>query len=216
MPRFLAVVLLFLAAPAAVAQSMVERFQEGLHYFRIEPAQPSTSDTVEVTEVFSYACIHCAHFQPTIAESKKTKPAAASFVQMPAAWNPAWEMLARAFYAAEALGILDRTHDALFSAIHVERVPFRSMQDIADWHAAKAGIKAEDFLAATGSTGVNIKINRAKQLVPRYGIEGTPSVVVAGRYRITGSSAGGWTEVMKVVDFLVAREAAARSAAQDR
>lgn len=214
MPRFLAVALLSLVAPAAVAQSMVERYQEGLHYFRIEPAQPSASDTVEVTEVFSYACIHCANFQSTVATWKKTRPAAANFVQLPAAWNPGWEMLARAFYAAEALGVLDKTHDALFRAIHVERRPFGSMQDLADWYAATAGIKAEDFLATASSSAVNIKVNRSKQMVPRYGVDGTPSVVVAGKYRITGGSAGGWPEVMQVVDFLVAREAAERAAAK--
>ena len=214
MKRFLAAALLALAAPAVLAQSMVERFQEGQHYFRIEPAQPTATDKVEVTEVFSYACIHCANFQTTVASWKKSKPAEANFVQLPAAWNPGWEMLARAYYAAEALGVLDKTHDALFKAIHVERRPFGSMQDLADWYAATAGIKAEDFLAAASSSAVNIKVNRSKQMVPRYGVDGTPSVVVAGKYRITGGSAGGWPEVMQVVDFLVAREAAERAASK--
>jgi thiol:disulfide interchange protein DsbA len=211
MKRFLVAALFALAAPAVSAQSMVERFQEGQHYFRIEPAQPTPADTIEVTEVFSYACIHCANFQPTIEAWEKKKPAQASFVSLPAAWNPGWEMLARAYYAAEALGVLDKTHDALFKAIHVEHRPFRSMQDLADWYAATAGIKAEDFLATANSSAVNIKVNRSKQLVPRYGVDGTPSVVVAGKYRVTGGSAGGWPEVMQVVDFLVAKEIAARA-----
>jgi thiol:disulfide interchange protein DsbA len=214
MKRFLVAVLFALAAPVASAQSMVERFQEGQHYFRIEPAQPTATDKVEVTEVFSYACIHCANFQSTIDGWKKNKPAQASFVSLPAAWNPGWEMLARAYYAAEALGVLEKTHGALFKAIHVERRPFGSMQDLADWYAATAGIKADDFLAAASSSAVNIKVNRSKQLVPRYGVDGTPSVVVAGKYRITGGSAGGWPEVMQVVDFLVAKEAAERAAAK--
>jgi thiol:disulfide interchange protein DsbA len=214
MKRFLAAVLLAAAAPPALAQGMVERFQEGQHYFRIEPAQTTPQDKVEVTEVFSYACIHCANFEPTVTAWKKTMPATATLTYMPAAWSPSWETLARVFYAAEALGILDRTHQAFFDALHVEKRAFSSLQDIADWHAAKAGIKADDFVATMDSPAINIKVNRSKQMVPRYGVDGTPSVVVAGKYRVTGSTAGGWAEVMQVVDFLVAREAAARASAK--
>jgi len=195
MMRFLAAVLLAAAAPAALAQGMVERFQEGQHYFRIEPAQTTPQDKVEVTEIFSYACIHCAHFEPTISAWKKTMPATASFAYLPAAWSPSWETLAHVFYAAEALGILDRTHKAFFDALHVEKRAFSSVQDIADWHAAKAGIKAEDFFATMNSPAVNIKVN-------------------PGKYRVTGNAAGGWPEVMQVVDFLIAKESAARAAAK--
>lgn len=211
MMRSIAAVLLALAAPVALAQSMVERFQEGQHYFRIEPAQATPTDTIEVTEVFSYACIHCAHFEPTIAAWKKTMPKGVSLAYLPAAWNPGWETLARAFYAAEAMGILDKTHQAFFDALHVERRPFASVEDIAAWHAEKAGIKAEDFLSTMNSAAVNIKINRSKQMLPRYGIDGTPTVVVAGKYRVTGSAGSGWPAVMEVVDFLIAKEIAART-----
>ena len=197
-------------APSAFAQNMVEKFQLGTHYFAIEPAQSTPSDKVEVTEVFSYACIHCAHFQVVVDGWRKRMPAAASLSYMPAAWNPGWELMARAFYAAEALGILDKTHQAFYDALHVEHKPFASLDDIAQWHAAKAGIKADDFVAAATSSAVNIKVNRSKQMVPRYGIDGTPSVVVGGKYRVTGSSAGGLEQVFEIVDFLVTKEAAAR------
>jgi thiol:disulfide interchange protein DsbA len=212
MMRFLSALILAAVAPAAFAQAMVERFQQGVHYFPIEPAQATPTDTVEVTEVFSYACIHCAHFQPVVDGWKKKMPAGATFTYLPAAWNPGWEMLARAFYAAEALGVLDKTHKAFFDAIHVERRPFGGMEDIAAWFEANGGVKAADFLATANSSGVNIKVNRSKQMVPRYGVDGTPSVVVAGKYRITGGSAGGWQQVFEIVDYLVAREQAARKA----
>lgn len=212
MMRFLSALILAAAAPAALAQAMVERFQQGVHYFPIEPAQASPTDSVEVVEVFSYACIHCAHFQPAVDGWKKKIPAGASFTYLPAAWNPGWEMLARVFYAAEAMGVLDKTHKAFFDAIHVERRAFGSMDDVAAWFEANGGVKAADFLATANSAGVNIKVNRSKQMVPRYGVDGTPSVVVAGKYRVTGGSAGGWPQVFEIVDFLVAREQAARKA----
>jgi thiol:disulfide interchange protein DsbA len=206
-----ALLLALVMVPAVSAQGLVERFQSGVHYLPIDPAQPSsTSQGVEVIEVFSYACIHCAHFQAAVDQWKKTKPASATFVYLPAAWNPSWEMVARAFYAAESMGILDKTHKAFFDALHVERKPFTNLDSIAQWYATTAGVKAEDFVAAATSSAVNIKINRSKQMVPRYRVEGTPSVVVAGKYVVTGETAGGYENVFEVVNFLVAKEAAAR------
>lgn len=198
------------AAPAALAQGLLEKYQAGTHYYPIQPAQAVTAPkgTVEVLEVFSYACIHCAHFQAKVDAWKKNKPANASFVLLPAAWNPTWEMVARAYYASEALGILDKTHDAFFNAIFIDKVPFASLQDVASWYT-KFGVTEQAFLDAANSFTTNTKIQRSKQMVPRYGVDGTPSIVVAGKYRVTGESAGGYDNVFDVVNFLVAKEAAA-------
>ena len=198
------------AAPAALAQGLLEKYQAGTHYYPIQPAQAVSAPKgkVEVLEVFSYACIHCAHFQAKVDAWKKTKPANASFVLLPAAWNPTWEMVARAYYASEALGILDKTHDAFFNAIFIDKVPFASLQDVANWYT-KFGVTEQAFLDAANSFTTNTKIQRSKQMVPRYGVDGTPSIVVAGKYRVTGESAGGYDNVFDVVNFLVAKEAAA-------
>lgn len=199
-----------LAAPAALAQGLLEKYQAGTHYYPIQPAQAVTAPKgkVEVLEVFSYACIHCAHFQAKVDAWKKTMPANASFALMPAAWNPTWEMVARAYYASEALGILDKTHDAFFNAIFIDKVPFATLQDVASWYT-KFGVTEQAFLDTANSFTTNTKIQRSKQMVPRYGVDGTPSIVVAGKYRVTGESAGGYDNVFDVVNFLVAKEAAA-------
>lgn len=199
-----------LAAPAALAQGLLEKYQAGTHYYPIQPAQAVTAPKgkVEVLEVFSYACIHCAHFQAKVDAWKKTMPANASFALLPAAWNPTWEMVARAYYASEALGILDKTHDAFFNAIFIDKVPFASLQDVASWYT-KFGVTEQAFLDTANSFTTNTKIQRSKQMVPRYGVDGTPSIVVAGKYRVTGESAGGYDNVFDVVNFLVAKEAAA-------
>lgn len=205
--------LALLLAPLAHAQGMLERFQAGNHYFVIDPPQPTTSgDKVEVMEVFSYGCIHCAHFETQVSAWKAKMPAEAAFVYLPHPGGAAWEMVARAYYASQALGIFDQTHSAFFDAIHVERRPFASLEDVAKWYAEKAGVKEADFLAAARSTSTNLQINRAKQLIPRLGVEGTPVVIVAGKYRVTAQSAGGYDKLFDIVDFLVAKEVAARAA----
>jgi thiol:disulfide interchange protein DsbA len=210
MYQYAFVLLAALAAPAALAQGLLEKYQAGTHYFPIQPAQATTAPKgkVEVVEVFSYACIHCATFQSKVNDWTKSMPASASFGYLPAAWNPSWEMVARAYYASEALGILDQTHNAFFNAIFIEKIPFATLQDIASWYT-RFGVTEQAFLDAANSFTTNTRIQRSKQMVPRYGVDGTPSVVVAGKYRVTGGSAGGYDKVFDVVDFLVAREAAA-------
>ncbi len=218
MKKFAAMLLCgLLMAPVTFAQNMVERFSAGQHYFPIVPAVPTTlpAGKVEVVEAFSYACIHCAHFNPSLETWKKTKPAAAQLVLLPVVFNPSWEALARAFYAAEALGALPKTHAKMFNAIFIEKKEFRTIEDIAKWYATQ-GVNEAKFLATAKSFGVNAKIKRSIDLVRRYQVDGTPSVVVAGKYRITGASAGDYESLWRIVDFLIAKEIAERPVATAR
>lgn len=192
------------------AQGLVEKYQPGQQYFVIEQAQPvAAGDKVEVVEVFSYACIHCATFEPVVQAWRKKLPANVAFSYVPAAWNAQWEAFARAFYAAQALGLHDKTHEALFKAIHEERKPLNSYADLGAWYATH-GADATKFTETMTSFAVQSQIDRGNKLVAGYGIDGTPTVIVAGKYRVTGASAGGYDKVFDVVGFLVDKELAAR------
>ncbi|HRQ64012.1 MAG TPA: thiol:disulfide interchange protein DsbA/DsbL [Xanthomonadaceae bacterium] len=200
-----------LLAGACSAQSG-SRFVEGQHYFAITPAQPTASgNRVEVVELFSYLCVHCATLAPRLGAWKENMPEQAHFSHMPAIFNNDLATLARAFYAAEVLGILDQSHQALFRAIHVERKPLRSLEDLARFHS-QFGVTEEQFLDAAKSFAVETKINRARQMGMRYQIDGTPTLVIAGKYRATITSAGGYDELFELIEELVAREAANRVA----
>ena len=142
---------------------------------------------------------------------KQKMPAAASFSYLPAIFNSSWEIFARAYYAGEVLGIAEKAHQDLFDGVHVRR-DVRNLEDIAKVYA-KYGKTEQQFLDATKSFGVEMKINRTKQMVPRYGVDGTPTVVVAGKYRVTVGSAGSPEKVFDVVNFLVAKEASAKKVA---
>lgn len=210
--RLLAAAALVLVSVSACAQGAHAPYQAGTHYFPIDPPQPtSAGDKVEVVEIFSYACIHCAHFEPHVASWKQKKPANVAFSYLPAVFNPSWETMARAYYAGEVLGIAEKAHQDLFDGIHVRR-DVRNLDDIAKIYA-KYGKTEQQFLDATKSFAVEMKINRAKQMVPRYGVDGTPTVIVAGKYRVTGGSAGGMEKIFDVVNFLIAKEEAAKSTA---
>ncbi len=166
-------------------------------------------------EVFSYACPHCAHFQPTAEEIKKGLPAGAVFVYMPAVFNPSWEPYARAYYTAESLGVLDKTHQELFDALHRDHLPMRTIDDLAGFYA-QHGVDKAKFLATSGSFEVESKLQRASQIVKADGVDGTPSIIVNGKYRVTGVSAGGYPQMVQVVDYLVQKELDAKKIAKKK
>src|SRR5271170_1661064 len=94
---------------------------EGVNYFLIQPARPVSlpAGKVEVTEVFSYACPACNVFQPTMHKLKQSLPPNAVLTYLPAAFNTAedWPMFRLAYYTAQALGVDQQTHDAMFDAV---------------------------------------------------------------------------------------------------
>jgi thiol:disulfide interchange protein DsbA len=187
---------------AATFASAAE-WKAGENYFVIEPPQPTaTGSRIEVLEVFSYACPHCANFQPHAEQIRKSLPSYAAFRYMPAVFQPVWEPFARAFYAAESLGVLDRTHQALFDALYVKRVPLRTLDDLAGFYA-EHGVDRAKFLSAANSFEVESKLARAREIVAKDGIDGTPSIVVQGKYRATGASAGSYEKLVELVDWLV-------------
>ncbi len=194
-------------APAPAA------WEEGKNYFPVDPPQPTaTGDKVEVLEVFSYACPHCAHFQPYAEQLKTSLPAGAVFTYMPAVFNPSWEPYARAYYTAESLGVLDKTHQPLFDALHRDHLPLRTIDDLAGFYAQN-GVDKAKFLATSASFEVESKLARSQTIVKADGIDGTPSIVVNGKYRITGASAGGYPQLIELVDWLVQKEIDAKKPA---
>ena len=203
--------LLAMLAPA-LASAQDSAFVAGKHYLVIEDPQTAATTPagkVEVVEVFSYACGACAVFQPAVDKWRPTAPPEAAFRYIPAAWNSNWEAFARAYYAADALGLLTRSHRAMFKALHQERAPLRTVDDIANWYT-KFGVTKEQFLAAYNSPETVAKVAKAKELVPAWKVSSTPTVVIAGKYLTNGQMAGGQEQVFKLVDHLVKQESAAR------
>lgn len=211
--RFAPLLLAVLLVPTACGQSapMVERFRAGEHFQLIEPAVPTQAPagTVEVVEAFSYACPHCATFEADVAKWRASAPDTVKFVYLPAAWNATWEAFARAYHAADALGILTRSHPAMFKALHTEHVAIKDVDELAQWYT-QFGVTREQFLDAFNSPETTAKIAKSRELIPAYRIDATPTIVVAGKYRVTGEMAGSNAAVFEVVDFLVAKELAAQ------
>ncbi|MFT5393054.1 MAG: thiol:disulfide interchange protein DsbA [Gammaproteobacteria bacterium] len=204
--------LLLSAVPVALAAGFpsVLRAQalpsiEG-RYETLPTPQPTTNpDKVEVVEIFWYGCPHCNRFQPYIDPWQAKLPEHVEFVRLPAIFRKDWEVHARAYYTSVALGALNKTHAAMFGAIHGQQKKMATKAEIQALFTQQ-GVDAEEFEQHYESFGVDSGVRRSKVMQERYGIRGVPAVVVNGKYRITASLAGSYPEMVKVIDALVAKE----------
>lgn len=202
--------MLFAATVAA------EEFVEGEHYEKLPISVDTAADgSVEVVEVFSYACIHCFNFEPSVEAWRERQEESVSFNRLPAVFNADWELLAQAFYTAQTLGVGPAVHMPIFEGIHVNRQDLRRPELLSDLFESNAGVSTEDFETAYGSFSVRSRVEQAKAKVRAYRVTGVPSMIVNGKYRVDGRMAGSNTRMLEVVDFLVAREQAALAAAAE-
>ena len=179
------------APPAPAANTPAVTFAiEGEHYELIPGGQPfePLDGKIEVVEVFNYVCPACAMFQPLVNNWKARLPADVRFTYVPAPFGGNWDPYVRAYYAAEAMGLADQAHDAVFKAIHVDRSlkgerGSDSPQDIAQVYA-RFGADPAQFASTMASFTVNAKYGRAKQYIAQQRANSTPTIIVNGRYRI--------------------------------
>jgi protein dithiol oxidoreductase (disulfide-forming) len=223
MPRLAAVLLIIIACAALLPEARAaERYVEGRDYYLITPAQATTvpPGKVEVMEVFSYGCPVCNTFQPTMEGLRRVLPANAQIVLLPAAFNPAedWPMFQRAYITAQLLGVAERAHQGIFDAVwksgelattdpssHTLKSPQPSLEQAAKVYARLTGVKPETFLATAHSFSVDMKIKAADAQILAMQVDGTPCLIVNGKYRVNNRAAveGGPIELVK---FLVAKE----------
>ena len=199
--------LLMLLPLIAIPSVNAAPLQDGVTYQLITPAQPTSADEgmIEVVEIFSYGCSHCHRFEAVLDRWLKNKPSNVKFVRLPAIFNGTLAMYARAFYAAEGLGVLDKIHLSFFEAIHVQKRGMNTEAEIAALFA-EHGVSQKNFEKAFRSFAVEAKVRRAAELGKRYGVQATPSMVVNGKYITDPGKTQGFQGLIKVVDSLVKQE----------
>lgn len=207
MIRLMQVVLMGLAMSAGLALAQDSDFQEGKDYQRLGGPGSSDDDTIQVMEFFSYYCPHCNRLASTMEAWAENAPDNVEVVHIPVIFRPNWEPGARAYYTAEALGILDKTHHDFFTAIHDRRQPMQSKEELSAFFE-EHGVTKEDFERAYQSFEVDTKLRRAQKLMQQYRITGVPSLVVDGKYQTSGAMTGSNERLFDVVDYLIRQETA--------
>ena len=197
----LSLAIVFLLPQVGLAQ--IEKYIEGEHYERLPQAVRTRDESkIEVVEMFWYGCSHCYDFEPLIKTWKGQQPDDVDFRPTPAAWAPAMEVHAKAFYAAQNLGVLDKLHGALFAALNVEKKQLAIEKELAELFA-RYGVEKEAFSKEFNSFGVQRQVKQAMSRMRSYRTQGTPEVIVAGKYRVSSRKAGGQAGMLAVASFLV-------------
>jgi thiol:disulfide interchange protein DsbA len=195
------------ASGPALAQDPVA----GTDYVEISNGRPlDPAEGVVVEEYFNYICPACNAFEPLFVAWQAKLPAGVKVVHVPASFRPDFVPYAKAYYAAQSLGLAEKAHAAVYPAIHRTRtLPAEGQrpdeQKIADFYA-DYGVSAEQFLAAMKSLSVDLKVRRAAEHMQRSRIPSTPSLVVNGRYLVRGNS---YQDMLRIADFLIQKELAA-------
>ncbi|HMT37273.1 MAG TPA: thiol:disulfide interchange protein DsbA/DsbL [Thermomonas sp.] len=192
----------------------------GTDYVEIPNGQPfePADGRIEVAEIFGYVCPFCAAVQPTVSAMKAKFPPDVRMVYVPAAFGAMWDNYAKAFYTAEAMGLVDKTHDAMFRAIHIDKTlkgerGMDTPDEIAAFYAAY-GADPKQFVSSMESFAVATKVNHARQFIMNAFTNGdqagTPTFIVNGKYRVKGKSID---DMFRVLNQLIVAERNAKAAA---
>ncbi len=182
-------------------------FLEGVHYTRVAAASPRTTgaDQIEVLELFFYTCPYCDALEPYLDDWREhEKPAYVRFRRIPMAWDTATRLQARMFYTAQALGRLDELHPQIFQAIQ-RGENLDTPETIGSFFAAH-GVPAATFTQVFQSPELGARLSEEVAIADRYHIDSAPTIIVNGHYITRVEMAGGKSQLVKLVNELIASE----------
>lgn len=204
------------AAPTAAAKPAAT-YKEGVNYAPVLPAQPTAANPgqIEVVDFFWYGCPSCNALEPYLVSWERSKPVNVLLLRVPYIGQPDHEPAARAYYTAEALGFLDKSHEATFKEIHTQNDNLQTEADFERYYVKAFGTDPKKFESTWSSPAVDAKVAQAKVLAQRYGINtlGVPMLVVNGRWVTGGNFNVPYSQIMLVVNQLIAQEQEAMPAA---
>jgi len=171
----------------------------GREYRVLATPQPieAPAGKVEVIEFFAYWCPHCHSLEPVLADWKKRLAGDVLFRREHVSFRET--RIQQLHYALVAMGREAELAPRVFNAIHVERHRLDSPQKMAE----VLGLDAKQFAAVYDSFAVRTRARRGSQIAEAYGVDGVPSLAVAGRFVTAPSMAGSNSAALKVVDHLV-------------
>ena len=191
-----------LATNAALAQGKPP--QEGVDFLVLDKPAPTEAGAgkIEVVEFFWYSCPHCNKFEPQLQEWVKKMPKDVVLRRAPVAFRPDFEPQQRLYFVLEAMGKVEELHTKVFNAIHVERQPLNTADQVTAW-AEKQGVSKAKFTEAYNSFPVATKTRKATLLQDSYKVDGVPALGVAGKYYTSGSVAQTMERALVVTDYLI-------------
>jgi thiol:disulfide interchange protein DsbA len=195
---------LFALAFLALSTSLQANIIAGHDYVVLStPQRQESNGKIEVVEFFSWGCPHCYEFYPKLSLWLSTLPKDAIFKRVPVGLgHPEWEALAKAYYALQVTGDVERLDSKIFEDIHRNHVWLYDEASITAW-VGRHGVDIPKFTAAFRSFGVNMNAGQADQKAEDYRVPGVPALTIAGKYMV---EAGDHAKMLSTSDQLIAME----------
>lgn len=183
-----------------------ESFKEGVDYDKLDtPVRTSDAGKIEVLEFFWYGCPHCFEMESHLKEWLARIPDDVYFIRKPAVLNKSWEVHGRGYYVAQAQGILEESHGALFNAIHLDKKSIKTKEDLANFYK-DFGLEPDKFLKLYNSFSVSSDVSESHAMARAFRILGVPTVIINGKYVTTGKKAKSYKRWMDIINYLVQLE----------
>jgi len=186
--------------------AQAEEYVQGRHYQVLDnPTVTRNPSKVEVVEVFWFGCNHCYALESYIQPWKKNLPNDVDFWKSHITWNAQAETHARLFYSSKALGIEEKAIPAAFTAIWREGRNLLGNSEV-EYFFKGFGIEKERYLSVSNSFGVNNAVKQANNRMRQWAVTGVPTIIVNGKYKVSGTREIGTSKLLDVVDFLIEKE----------
>lgn len=182
-----------------------EEVFEGKDFTRVSVPQPvATGKKIEVLEFFWYRCPHCNQLEPGLNAWLTKLPKDAQIRRVPAVFREDWMPGAKIYYALEQMGQLNRLHDKVFDAYHVENLNLNDPAALGTW-VAKQGVDRQKFESIYNSFSTQAKATQGARLATAYGVTGVPTFIIDGKYITSESMTGSEPRLFEVLDQLIAK-----------
>lgn len=196
--------LLFFSAPTSAKQGK-SPFKEGTHYQRLPfLIDIKESDTIEIALFFSYGAPNSYELEPVLLTWLSDAHPRISFKRYPVtAGDARWLLYAKIYYGARTLGLHNKTHTALFDAVH--KGDLNTLEEATAFYA-EYGLSETRFLESLTTTKVHNDLLEARAATIAYQVRSVPMVVVGGRYRLVTENFESPERLLECLNFLVQNE----------
>lgn len=201
---------LMLAACLSLSVSAAD-LVEGQDYKLLATPQPTaTGKKVEVAEFFWYRCPHCFQLEPALNAWARTLPKTAELRRIPAVFSDSWLPGAKIYYTLKQMKLVDKLHEEVFDAYHLDNLDLNDPKVLASW-VAKQGVDSKKFMAIYNSFSLHTLASKNAALTAPYELRGVPAFVVDGKYATSQSMTQTEKRLFEVLDQLIAKARAERA-----
>ncbi|PIP79282.1 MAG: disulfide bond formation protein DsbA [Gammaproteobacteria bacterium CG22_combo_CG10-13_8_21_14_all_40_8] len=181
------------------------RFKENVDFQRVSPSNligEAPKDKVQIVEFFLYSCPHCFELEPKLEKWVEAHKDQVEFKRVPAVITPNWVPLAKAYYIAEKLGVLDKSHHGLFESINKDKEVYLNEYKLSEYFAT-LGINPDVFIHEYDSEYIMKKVSDARIMSVNYAFRGVPAVIINNEFKTAPFYTKNQKEMLDVMDYLL-------------